>query len=58
MLKSAFSVIDQMFHREISNAEILRQRWFPEICFHYTALQEPQTMNTFIHNLMDPFKNQ
>jgi len=57
VLKSAFSVIDQMFHREISNAEILRQRWFPEICFHYTALQEPQTMNTFIHNLMDPFKN-
>jgi hypothetical protein len=58
VLKSAFSVIDQMFHREISNAEILRQRWFPELCFHYTTLQEPQTMNTFIHNLMDPFKNQ
>lgn len=57
VLKSAFSVIDQMFHREILNAEILRQRWFPELCFHYTTLQEPQTMNTFIHNLMDPFKN-
>lgn len=55
VLKSAFSVIDQMFHREISNAEILRQRMFSPMCCYYKVLQNPESMNPFIHNLMDPF---
>ena len=55
VLKSAFSVIDQMFHREIYNAEIVRQRLFSSICCHYKVLVEPESMNPFIHNLMDPF---
>jgi hypothetical protein len=57
LLKSAFSVIDQMFHQEIANAEILKNRWFwSEFC-HYKKLVEPTSLNSFIDALMDPFKN-
>ena len=56
LLKSAFSVIDQMFHLEISNAEVIKSRKLWEIFWNYKPLQDPQTMNPFIKNLMDPFK--
>ena len=56
LLKSAFSVIDQMFHLEISNAEVIKSRRFWELFWDYKPLQDPQTMNPFIKNLMDPFK--
>jgi hypothetical protein len=58
LLKSAFSVIDQMFHQEMANAEILAERWFSHYtCMfsHYDRLPNPQTLNPFIRNLMDPF---
>ena len=35
MLKSAFSVIDQMFFQEIENGELFRQRWFCAWCWWY-----------------------
>jgi len=54
MLKSGFSVIDQLFSREIENAEILRNRWF-KWAINYEKLIEPQHMNSFIENLLDPF---
>jgi hypothetical protein len=58
LLKSAFSVIDQMFYQEIINAEELRTRWFPTWCYSAIALTPPEELNTFIKNLMDPFKEE
>jgi hypothetical protein len=56
LLKSAFSIIDQMFHHEILNAEILNKRWLWDNIFHYKKLVSPLDLNPFIANLMDPFK--
>jgi len=55
LLKSAFYIIDQMFHQEMENAEILSGRWCWNCFFHYDTLKDPQNLNPFIHNLMDPF---
>jgi len=52
LLKSAFSIIDQMFHKEIKNAEIKRSSF----CWPVT-IDNPEEMNNFIKNLMDPFSN-
>ena len=54
MLKSAFSIIDQMFHQEIKNAEIIRRRWFWS-CF-YKSLINPVHITPFVRELMEPFK--
>tara|TARA_B100000902_G_scaffold276920_1_gene262701 strand:- start:693 stop:2315 length:1623 start_codon:yes stop_codon:yes gene_type:complete len=69
ILKSAFSMIDQMFRQEISNAEKLRNRWCMQKCISWCAgngweggvgqhrkLIDPENMNPFIANLIDPFK--
>lgn len=56
LLKSAFSIIDQMFHLEIHNAEISKRRRFWELFWNYKPLIDPLEMNPFIRNLMDPFK--
>jgi len=60
LLKSAFSVIDQMFHQEIENAQIMKRNWcWNIICefFGYNIkLKKPDSLNTFIEELMDPFK--
>jgi hypothetical protein len=57
LLKSAFSIIDQMFHKEIKDAEEKRSR----LCFCFgdnnTDYKNPEEMNEFIKNLMDPFNN-
>jgi hypothetical protein len=58
LLKSAFSVIDQMFYQEIMNAEELRTRWFPNWFYDAMSLTPPEELNTFIKNLMDPFKEE
>ena len=52
LLKSAFSIIDQMFDREIKDAEIRRSSFF---CAR--TISSPENMNEFINNLMDPFSN-
>jgi hypothetical protein len=55
LLKSAFSVIDQMFDREIRDAE--NRRWFlSSICNQRPSIR-PDEMNDFIKGLMDPFMN-
>jgi predicted nucleic acid-binding Zn-ribbon protein len=56
LLKSAFSIIDQMFHKEIKDAEEKRSKFF---CFGDNAIEykNPEEMNDFIKNLMDPFNN-
>lgn len=57
LLKSAFSIIDQMFYKEIMNAEELRTRWFPDWVYPAGILTPPEELNHFIENLIDPFKN-
>ena len=52
LLKSAFSIIDQMFHKEIKDAEEKRS----SLCYSGTIIN-PEDMNDFIKNLMDPFAN-
>jgi hypothetical protein len=54
MLKSAFSIIDQMFIQEMTNGEILRKRWFPTCCYRFEPTN-PLYINPFIKELMDPF---
>jgi hypothetical protein len=56
LLKSAFSIIDQMFQQEILNAEIVKNRWIWGYIFHYKKLVSPLELNPFIANLMDPFR--
>jgi len=52
LLKSAFSIIDQMFHKEIKDAEEKRS----SLCYS-NNVTNPEDMNDFIKNLMDPFAN-
>jgi hypothetical protein len=64
LLKSAFSIIDQMFHKEIKDAESKRHTLPFDILFsNYVSIKKdnntvnPEEMNDFIANLMDPFRN-
>ena len=55
LLKSSFSIIDQMFNQEIKNAQIKKMRWFPNWCIWYEALVPPTQINDFIQHINDPF---
>lgn len=57
-LKSAFSVIDQMFQQEIENHEIIKHNWFRTLvgCRSTLKTTDPRQLNKFIESLMDPFK--
>ena len=55
LLKSSFSIIDQMFNQEIKNAQIKKMRWFPSWCIWYKALVPPTQINDFIQHINDPF---
>lgn len=59
LLKSAFSIIDQMFMQEMTNAEILNKSFFKFLCdcnfYLKRNLTDPFDINPFIKNLMDPF---
>lgn len=57
VLKSAFSIIDQMFHEEMKNAEIIKTRWyFPYFCMRKDMdLKDPTAINQFVERLIDPF---
>lgn len=56
LLKSAFSIIDQMFHKEIKDGETKRTRiLFTSIFGDNNNYKNPEEMNDFIKNLMDPF---
>jgi len=60
-LKSAFSVIDQMFQQEITNSEIQKREclgiggWF--CCGRMERKVDPMSLNSFVNDLMDPFKD-
>ena len=59
LLKSAFSIIDQMFHKEIRDGESKRGRILYDGLFgeKTSKFKNPEEMNFFIKNLMDPFKD-
>ena len=59
VLKSAFSIVDQMFLQEIKNAEIRNQHWLISSLCCNTALnlKDPESINKFIMGIMDPFKD-
>lgn len=60
LLKSAFSIIDQMFHKEIRDGESKRSRTLYYAFFgeKKSKFKNPEEMNNFITNLMDPFKDE
>ena len=54
MLKSAFSIIDQLFQQEITCAEKRRKRKFCKCCYKQTkGLVEE---NKFVSFILDPFQ--
>jgi hypothetical protein len=59
LLKSAFSIVDQMFLQEIQNAEVVKNNWFLSnfCCNKALNLKEPEKINRFIGGIMDPFKD-
>jgi len=59
-LKSAFSIIDEMFVKEMENAEIIDKNWFSYwLNCKYTTnkIKNPKELNNFIKNIMDPYGN-
>jgi hypothetical protein len=59
LLKSAFSIVDQMFVTEIENAEIIKNNWFLSTfcCKRILNIKKPSQLNSFISDIMDPFKD-
>jgi hypothetical protein len=57
LLKSAFSIVDQMFITEIENAETIKNNWFINTfcCKRVLNLKKPTQINSFISEIMDPF---
>lgn len=60
-LKSAYSIIDEMFAKEMENVEINKQfrcrKWF--CCgFRQEKLTHPKKLSTFVEDVMDPYGRQ
>lgn len=53
-LKSAYNVIDQIFKQEMNNAELNKSWCYMFYCYK-TKKIDPENLNTFVSNLMDPF---
>lgn len=58
-LKSSFSIIDQMFLREMENAEKIKKMWFRRLfCGGFgikDEITDPRQISTFVESVMDPF---
>ena len=48
-----------MFSQEIKNAELIKKYWLRNlICYNYNIeLIDPEKINPFIENLLDPFSS-
>ena len=63
VLKSAYSIVDQMILQEIENAEIMKESNFKRFIYwlccndYRKELKNPQDLNDFIAGIMDPFKD-
>tara|TARA_B110000971_G_C20037534_1_gene515329 strand:+ start:4329 stop:5930 length:1602 start_codon:yes stop_codon:yes gene_type:complete len=59
ILKSSFSVIDEMFTKEMENAELLTRYWLRNwlLCGlgMSNMVTDPKKMNSFIIDIMDPY---
>lgn len=55
LLKSAFSIIDQIFSNEIKQAEIEKRQMYSKCC--YKPHKNPLEKNAFMNEIMDPFKH-
>lgn len=53
LLKSSFSIIDQLFSDEMEFAEKLKRRWCSSCC--YMRLKPPEQKNDFINEILNPF---
>jgi hypothetical protein len=62
VLKSAFSIIDEMFIQEMENAEKIKKmmfrRWFCFGCRIQEKIIQPKKMSSFIEEIMDPYGKQ
>jgi hypothetical protein len=62
ILKSAFSIIDDMFVKEMENAEKYKKyyliRWFGCSYFIKEKMIDPRKLSTFIEDVMDPYGRQ
>lgn len=60
-LKSAFSVIDEMFITEMENAEIKKKYWFRRyFLFNFSVKQktkDPKKLNKFIREITNPYSD-
>lgn len=58
-LKSAFSVIDQMFQQEVENHEMMKRNWCRDLfgCRNTLDLPDPKRLNQFVESLTDPFRD-
>lgn len=62
VLKSSFSIIDEVFMKEMENAEKLKKmnlrKWF--FCSYGIdqQIKDPRETNQFIQDIMDPFRNE
>lgn len=59
ILKSAYSIVDQIFLQEIANAEIINKNWILTNCCSNRTLNlvDPERINQFISSIIDPFKD-
>jgi len=64
ILKSAFSIIDEMFIKEMENAEIMKtitykmSRWLCFNCVVKKQLDDPKKLSIFVEDVMDPYGRQ
>jgi len=64
VLKSAFSIIDEMFIQEMENAEIMKtitykiSRWVCFNCIIKQQINDPKKLSLFIEDVMDPYGRQ
>jgi hypothetical protein len=62
ILKSAFSIIDDMFIKEMENAEIKKKIWIRRwVCCGFNVdekVVDPRKISTFIEDVMDPYGRQ
>jgi hypothetical protein len=65
LIKSAFSVIDEMFIKEMENAQILKKHWFRNRwlcnlfnCFGFKQeIEDPKQMNRLLKELTDTYND-
>tara|TARA_B100001063_G_C16775090_1_gene564618 strand:- start:147 stop:1757 length:1611 start_codon:yes stop_codon:yes gene_type:complete len=53
LLRSSFSIMDQLFSDEMDYAETLKKRWCSSCC--YMKIMPPEKKNDFINSILDPF---